>query len=502
MQIQSQIKNIKLPILDLLSSNRIKRADYFGKIYERISVEIAEERLITGTIKSMTIEPNSSQPITPESSPEHEFQPDDFDGEASQNELTPERLAKQQTLAAIASVQSPQNTAVLKKTHSHNQQRLIHPITVQPSAWVVILIAIALTFIGITINNWWIGLLGTLVTLVLSLTILFPWVQAVVKEWFTPQDRIMFVAFVGLVVGIIGCVRFTGIGNNLLRWGRQINWDAFGTLADWFGALGQIFIAIIAVYVAWRQYVISKDLTIQQNQLTLQQNIITQQQTIDSYFQGVSDLVLDEEGLLEDWPQERAIAEGRTAAIFSSVDGSGKAKILRFLSRSKLLTPLKRDRRLGRAILDGVGGYAEDRLDGVRVIDLGVMLAGTDLSDNDLRWTDLSEANLVRANLSRCDLVKANLSRTILYDANLSGADLNGVRLFYGSLDNASPRSRTEPPNYKTGEHTGAVVENADFTDVVRMSESARCYCCAWGGEKTRSTIPGGCEGIPNKLGN
>jgi uncharacterized protein YjbI with pentapeptide repeats len=242
-------------------------------------------------------------------------------------------------------------------------------------------------------------------------------------------------------------------------------------------------------------------LTIQQNLLTVQQNIITQQQTIDSYFQGISDLVLDEEGLLEDWPQERAIAEGRTAAIFSSVDGSGKAKILRFLSRSKLLTPLKRDRRLGRAILNGVGGYAEDRLEGVRVIDLGVMLAAADLAGTDLRWTDLSEANLVRANLSGCDLVKANLSRTILYDANLNGADLNGVRLFYGSVDKASPRSRTEPPNYQTGEHTGAVIENADFSNVQRMSEANRYYCCAWGGEKTRSTIPGGCGEIPNLSG-
>jgi len=87
---------------------------------------------------------------------------------------------------------------------------------------------------------------------------------------------------------------------------------------------------VIAVYVAWRQYIISKDLTIQQNLLTVQQNLITQQQTIDTYFQGISDLVLDEEGLLEDWPQERAIAEGRTAAILSSVDGGGKAKIIGF----------------------------------------------------------------------------------------------------------------------------------------------------------------------------
>jgi uncharacterized protein YjbI with pentapeptide repeats/uncharacterized membrane protein len=362
-------------------------------------------------------------------------------------------------------------------------------------------LAIALTLVGIVINNSFLGILGTFATLLLSLWILFPRLQNVIQEWFSPQDKNVFIGLVGIIVAIIGLLKFTNLGNSLLRWGRRINWEASGTLAEWFGALGQIAIAIIAVYVAWRQYVISKDLTIQQNLLTVQQNIITQQQTIDSYFQGVSDLVLDEEGLLEDWPQERAIAEGRTAAIFSSVDGSGKAKILRFLSRSKLLTPLQRDRRLGRAILDGSGGYAEDRLEGVRVIDLGVMLAGADVANNDLRWTDLSEANLIRANLSGCDLVKANLSRTILYDANLSESDLNGVRLFYGAAEQASPRSRTEPPNYETGEHTGAVIENANFTNAQRMSDSIRYYCCAWCGEKSRKTIPGGCADIPNKLG-
>ena len=253
-------------------------------------------------------------------------------------------------------------------------------------------------------------------------------------------------------------------------------------------------IAILAVYVAWSQYVISKDLTIQQNR-------ITQQQTIDAYFQGISDLALDEEGLLEDWPQERAIAEGRTAAILSSVDGAGKAKILRFLSQSRLLTPIMRDRFLGRPILDGAGGYAEDRVAGVRVVNLGVMLAGADLSGQDLRWTDLSDANLVRANLSHCDLVKANLSRTILYEANLQGTDWKGTRLFYGSVETASPRSRTTPPDYATGARTGAVIENANLTGVQNLSPEQRHYCCAWGGERTRATIPGGCEGIPNQLG-
>ncbi|MDE5079349.1 MAG: pentapeptide repeat-containing protein, partial [Trichodesmium sp. St2_bin6] len=245
---------------------------------------------------------------------------------------------------------------------------------------------------------------------------------------------------------------------------------------------------------AWRQYVISKDLTIQQNR-------ITQQQTIDAYFQGVSDLAMDEKGFLEDWPQERAIAEGRTAAIIKSVDEEGKAKILRFLSQSRLVTPIKRDRLLGRPIFDGQGGYAEDREHGTRVIDLGVMLAGADLKNTDLRWTELSDANLVRANLSGCDLVKANFSRTILYEASLVGADLRGVRFFYGTAEYATPRSRTHIPNYQTGAYTGAVIENVDFTEVKRLSDEQHYYCCAWSGEKSRKTIPNGCEGIPNKLG-
>ncbi|MGH1395473.1 MAG: pentapeptide repeat-containing protein [Trichormus sp.] len=450
----------------------------------------------------MTTESDSPKPTTPQSTSDDELQPNDFDGaRIGENHLTPGTLAAQQALAAISSLQSPQNTAALQQARSSFSTHPKPQLTVKPRALLMTIVAIAITLLGFVLNNWIIGMLGTLGTLLLSLVILFPWLEYVLNSWFSSEDKTIFIALMGLIVGIVGGLKFTGLGDRLIQWGRRINWDASGTLAEWFGALGQILIAIIAVYVAWRQYVISKDLTIQQNLLTVQQNIITQQQTIDSYFQGVSDLVLDEEGLLEDWPQERAIAEGRTAAIFSSVDGSGKAKILRFLSRSKLLTPLKRDRRLGRAILNGVGGYAEDRLDGVRVIDLGVMLAAADLANTDLRWTDLSEANLVRANLSGCDLVKANLSRTILYDANLNGADLNGVRLFYGAVEQASPRSRTLPPDYETGEYTGAVVENADFTNVQRMSDVNRHYCCAWGGEKTRSTIPGGCEGIPNQLG-
>jgi len=108
---------------------------------------------------------------------------------------------------------------------------------------------------------------------------------------------------------------------------------------------------------------------------------------------------------------------------------------------------------------------------------------------------------MVRADLSYGDLVKANVSRTILYEANLRVADIKGMRLFYRSLENATPRSRTVPPNYDSGEHTGAVVENVNFTGVKNMSEEQRHYCCRWCGEKSRATIPGGCGDIANLLG-
>lgn len=356
------------------------------------------------------------------------------------------------------------------------------------------LIAIAIILTGFFLGNTWLLLIGSLVALGLSLQVFYPTIQPAVEDLFTTKDGAILLASFGLGLGLLGLLSVIGASRWLSEQLADANWDAIGALGEVFGALGQILIAVLAVYIAWRQYVISKDLTIQQNN-------ITQQQTIDTYFQGISDLVLDEEGLLEDWPQERAIAEGRTASIFSSVDALGKAKILRFLSRARLLSPLKRDQRLGRPILDGQGGYAEDRLHGVRVIDLGVMLAGADLKNTDLRWVDLSDANLIRADLRNCELVKANLARTILVGANLEAADINSARLFYGKLETATPRSRTEPPDYKTGAQTGAVVENADFTNVEDMSEEQRVYVCSWGGSQTRATVPGGCEGIPNRLG-
>jgi membrane protein required for beta-lactamase induction len=58
----------------------------------------------------------------------------------------------------------------------------------------LILLAIAITFIGVILNNWIVGIIGTVITLLLSLAILLPWLQKVLYEWFSPQERTLFVA--------------------------------------------------------------------------------------------------------------------------------------------------------------------------------------------------------------------------------------------------------------------------------------------------------------------
>ncbi|MEL7332209.1 MAG: CvpA family protein, partial [Cyanobacteria bacterium J06560_2] len=217
----------------------------------------------------------------------------------------------------------------------YQRQPAINPIKVAQAPISVIAIAgVIVVVIGFTLSSFWLTLAGSIVAFVVSLRLLAPTLQEALSD-LSQQQRALLIAVPGLLFGIVGLISTSGIAKPIARWGSGLRWDIISALGDFLGAIGQIFIAVLAVYVAWRQYIISRDLTVQQN-------LITQQQTIDSYFQGISELVLDDEGLLEDWPQERVIAEARTAAILSSVDADGKAKVLRFLSRSKLLTPLAR----------------------------------------------------------------------------------------------------------------------------------------------------------------
>ncbi|MEN9228582.1 MAG: pentapeptide repeat-containing protein [Gloeomargarita sp. GXS_bins_116] len=346
----------------------------------------------------------------------------------------------------------------------------------------------------LAVATGWHALAGGVTLLALAVALVSWWepLQRLFQEIPPEQASLLW----GGIAGLIGL-----IGLGVWVWGQRglpINWDAVSALGESLGSVGQILVAVVAAVISWQQYVISKVLTEQQNR-------ITQQQTIDAYFQGISDLALDNQGLLEDWPQERMIAEGRTAALLSSVNAEGKAKVVRFLSMAKLLTPLKRDQRLGRPILDGNGLYQEDRENGERVINLGSMLAGADLAGTDLRRVDFSGADLSGTDFSRCNLSRANFAMSNLQGAKFVGANLQGAIFYYGDpeqLDQASPHqpwAQGRRPNLQTGAYTGAIVEDADFTGAMHLSEAQRFYLCAWGGPRTRSTIPGGCHGIPDK---
>ncbi|MHC5826885.1 MAG: pentapeptide repeat-containing protein, partial [Nostoc sp.] len=119
----------------------------------------------------MTIESDSSNLPTPESILENDLQPDDFDGSATEKNLSSEVLATQQALAAIASLQSPQHTTALKQARSDFKLPTSNQFTVKPRALLIIIVAIAITFIGVILNNRIIGIIGTAITLLLSLAI-------------------------------------------------------------------------------------------------------------------------------------------------------------------------------------------------------------------------------------------------------------------------------------------------------------------------------------------
>jgi uncharacterized protein YjbI with pentapeptide repeats len=353
---------------------------------------------------------------------------------------------------------------------------------------------------GVLLKHIGLVVAGCSISLVISTPVIYRSICNKLPQSISPRQRLWLVSSIAIFAAVVVILKISGFFSYLGNLPPRTDWDIIGILGLWSGAIGQMIIATIAAYVSWRQYIVSRDLTIEQNRLNRLQNSLTQQQTIDNYFQGISSLVLDDNGFLEDWPQERAFAIGRTAALLGSVNAIGKARVLRFLSRSKLLTPLQRDLRLGRVVLNGNGGYDEDRIAGMRVINLGVMLAGTDISQTDLRWTDLSDASLIRSDFSDCNLSNANLARSILYQAKLNKAEIKGTRFFYGEIKTASPRAPDRSPNYITGEFSGAVVEDADFSNILQMSESQREYLCAWCGNKSRATIPGGCQGIRNRL--
>ena len=352
-----------------------------------------------------------------------------------------------------------------------------------------LLLGTVLMAAGLLLGWSWVTLPAALITLALALRQLLPplWRLLSGRLEDTPTARVLSAA--GGLIALVAIPVALGWWDPFFEIYRSGNWQAIGAIGEGLiGAIGQILVALAALAIAWRQVMLDQ-------RLTSQQNRITQAQTIDSFIHGISEMIIDEEGLLEDWPLERMLAEGRLAAVISSVDREGIARILRFLSHARLLTPLRRDNRLGRAILDGDGNYEEDRLRGVPVIRLQRMLKGSDLSGTDLRGVDFNGADLRGADLSGSDLREANLA-----GANLERAWLDGTRFFFGRGESATPVEAASLGDHASGESTGAIVENANFSGVRQLEGPAHHYLASWSGQRSRQSLPGSCRGIVNRL--
>ncbi len=362
------------------------------------------------------------------------------------------------------------------------------------SASLRLLLAAAATLVGM-VGHWpLLALPAAVLLVVLALVQLLPDLWRLVSTRLDEGPTARVLAALGLVLALVALPWALGWWEPYLDLFRRRNWEAIGALGEGVvGAFGQILVALVALAIAWRQVLMDQ-------RLTTQQNRITQAQTIDSFIQGISDLISDPEGMLEDWPLERMLAEGRLAAVFGSIDKDGRARILRFLSHARLLTPLRRDNRLGRAILDGNGSYEEDRLSGVPVIRLQLILKAVDLSGTDLRGVDFNAADLSGTDLSGSDLSGANLAGCNLAGANLERCLLGGVRFFYGRSQTASPRASGGRLDPETGHGSGAVVQNANFSGVQGLDAANHYYLASWSGNRSRATIPGGCKGIASQL--
>ena len=365
-----------------------------------------------------------------------------------------------------------------------------HP---RSSSWQLLLLAL-LNLVGLAIGNRLLSIAAAGLLGLLALGLLLPALLRLAQKQLGEVSSLRVLALLGLLLASITLPLALGWLDPYLQLWRQANWEAIGAIGEGVvGAFGQVMVALVALLVAWQQ--VRVDL-----RLTGQQNRITQAQTIDNFIQGISQMIVDEEGLLEDWPMERLLAEGRLAAVLASIDADGKARILRFLSHSLLLSPLRRDMRLGRAILNGQGSYELDWQAGVPVVRLHAMLRGADLSRCDLRGVDLHDADLRGTNFSGSDLSDARLMGSDLSGANLEQCCLDGTRFFFGRPQTATPVSVETDRDLVTGAGSGAIVQQINLRGARRLDPQQHYYLASWSGKRSRATLPGGTRGVTSQL--
>ncbi len=199
--------------------------------------------------------------------------------------------------------------------------------------------------------------------------------------WWQIKTHLVSTILIALLAVVILLVIFGGY---------KYNWDWTGfnrpskTLWDWLQLLGVLAVPVVvgfgAVWFTTRQTRISEENRKQQHDTELQiAEIQQQEELLRTYFDKISDLLLDKE--LSTNPNIQSIVRARTLAALHILNTERKAIVLRFLHDSGLLQ------------------YVKD------------FLYTLDLNHADLYRIDLSRANLNYTNLRGADLSGADLSR-------------------------------------------------------------------------------------------
>ena len=257
---------------------------------------------------------------------------------------------------------------------------------------------------------------------------------------------------------------------------------AVGALAEIAGATGSIAIAAVAVYVGIRQWVDGKRISREQRELTeeierkseaakLEQDRIIRAQSPDSYFDGISTLLLrDEDGIFTD--TARSLTKGRTDAILKILKADEKRNLIAFLYGSGLISS-NGDGEPAMVALSG-SDLSEVELNGTALPNAGFGMANlrgapikeADLDGVDLRWADLSEADLSEADLSEADLTGSDLSLANLHGVIAPGAILSGVDLSHAVLSGADLRGADLSGSDLTStDLSGSNLHGADLRD-------------------------------------
>lgn len=216
------------------------------------------------------------------------------------------------------------------------------------------------------------------------------------------------------------------------------------TFRDWMQVVAVIAIPIVVAILGLAGNVMVNDFSQKQHQSDLRITRDQEQQAaLQTYFDRMSDLILNDHLKISKDDEMRYLARTRTLDVLSQLDSSRKGEVMRFLNDTGLIKTGSvivdlSNADLSRADLEGINLRDAD-LSNVSFVNANMQFS--QLSGTNLSSANLSGANLQFARLHAADLKEANLSVVLGNATNLNGADLSNADLSGANLQFAQMRA-------------------------------------------------------------